>query len=505
MQNLRTTIAACLTATTVAGIALGVPTVASATTPNTLAPAASATAKHVVVIGVDGLLFDRIAPADAPNLDAMIASGYSSKTSLYADPMAPTLSGPGWATNLTGVWPDKHGVTSNSWGTGTNLSQYPDFLTRLEQANPSLSTFADVSWNPIVDGSAGTPLITSAVDDVQAAKGDADTAARAVAKVTSAGPNASFVHFDDVDEAGHASGAASQAYLDAIHEIDGYIGQIRAAVAKRSDAADWSFIVTSDHGHTDAGGHGGSTPAERSSFILKTGSGIAKQTPAVAPKNVDIAADVLHTFGIPIPGALDGRPLDAVSTDPFDTKAGALQARVDETGIPATTLGWTKSMPTGWTVDNTGMGTGGVSEWRGWSLASDVFWTGTETGQGREDNVRARGVFAVADSDEWSDKSHTGTFNSRIVSAPYTVTGKTSATLSFASHYRKEGNETASVLVSFDGGAWRNIETYTSDHIASIDTQTIAVPAGAKQMRVQWSLTNGDNNWYWAIDAPSVS
>jgi hypothetical protein len=501
MRNLRTTIAACLTATTISGLTLGTPTPTVAATAD---PHAAASSEHVVVIGVDGLLFDRIAAADAPNLDAMIGSGYSSGTTLYASPMAPTLSGPGWGTNLTGVWPDKHGVTSNSWGTGTDLARYPDFLSRLEHADPRLSTFADVSWNPIVDGSVGTPLITSAVDDIQAANSDADAAARAVSKVRHNGPNASFIHFDDVDEAGHASGAASQAYLDAIHEVDGYIGQVRAAAAKRADAADWSFVITSDHGHTDAGGHGGSTPAERSSFILKAGKGITTQTPDVAPKNVDIAADVLHTFGVPIPAELDGRPLGLVSTDPFDLKTRALQGRVDETGIPASTRGWTKSMPAGWSVDNTGMGAGGMTEWRGWSLASDAFWTGTETGQGREDNVRARGVFAVADSDEWADKSRSGTFDSRMTSAPYRVQGKSSVTLSFSSHYRKAGNETASVLVSFDGGAWKTVETYTGDRIASIDAQEIAVPAGAKKMRVQWSLTDGDDDWYWAVDAPSV-
>ncbi|MBE7162294.1 MAG: alkaline phosphatase family protein [Williamsia herbipolensis] len=488
-----------------AAVAVTVGALAAPATAATHTADATSTAEHVVVIGIDGLLYDRIGAADAPNLDAMITSGYSSKTTLYSDPMAPTLSGPGWATNLTGVWPDKHGVTSNSWVTGTDLSRFPDFLTRLERADPSLSTFADVSWNPIVDGSVGTPIITSDVDDVQAANGDADTAARAVTKLRDAGPNASFIHFDGVDEAGHASGAASQQYLDAITEVDGFIGQVRTAVAARSDAADWSFIVTSDHGHTNAGGHGGNTPAERSSFIVKTGPGIAKQTPAVAPKNVDIAADVLSTFGVPIPAALDGRPLATTSTDPFDTMASKLQARVDETGIPSSTLGWTKSMPSGWSVDDTGMGTGGMTEWRGWSLASDAFWTGTETGQGREENVRARGVFAVADSDEWSDKSRSGTFDSKIVSAPYTVSGKSTAQLSFASHYRKSGNETASVLVSFDGGSWRTIETYTADRIASIDTQSIAVPSGAKQMRVAWSLTKGDNDWYWAIDDPKVA
>lgn len=457
--------------------------------------------RHVVVIGVDGLLFDKIAPSAAPVLDSLIATGYSSKTSLYAAPMAETFSGPGWATNLTGVWPDKHKVLGNSW-TAASITPYPDFLTRLEQADPAHSTYAAVTWAPIIDGSGGPGLITTAVDRRYVSTGDADTAANAAAYLRTTGPNASFVHFDDVDHAGHSYGAASQQYLDAVAEIDGYIGQIRSAIASRPNAASesWSFIITSDHGHTDSGGHGGNSAAERASFIIKTGPGITKTTPSVAPKNVDIAADVLTSFGVPVPAILDGRALATASTDPFDGRVGSLQARVDETGIPTGTLGWSKSFPAGWTVDNSGMGTGGVTEWRGWSLTTDAFWTAAERGQQRESNVRARGVFAVADSDEWFDKTRTGTFNSLMDSQAYSVSGKSSVAVSFGSHYRKEGSETASVLVSFDGGVWRNVTTYTGDRIAAVDKYTVAVPAGASSMRVRFSLTNGNNNWYWAVD-----
>ena len=275
-------------------------------------PALAATpTKHVVVFGLDGTLFDRIAPADAPNLDALIASGYSSKTLLYTTAEAPTLSGPGWATNLTGVWPNKHLVKSNTWGTTTNLAKYPDFLTRVENSNHALTTYADVSWNPIVDGSVGTPIITSAVDTRYAATSDADAAAKAVAKMKATGPNLTFIHFDGVDAAGHASGAASQAYLNAIHVVDGYIGQVRAAIKARPTFASesWTFIVTADHGMLDTGGHGGNTTQERSSFIVEVGPGIAVSRPSVQPKNVDIAPTVLTIFGVPLPSVFDGKPI----------------------------------------------------------------------------------------------------------------------------------------------------------------------------------------------------
>ncbi|WP_436502258.1 hypothetical protein [Actinokineospora sp. HUAS TT18] len=222
---------------------------------------------------------------------------------------------------------------------------------------------------------------------------------------------------------------------------------------------------------------------------------------AIRPKNVDIAATVLSIHGVT--ASLDGQVLGTASTDPFDT--ATLNPRVDETGIPTSVLGWTKTMPSGWSIDNTGMGTGGMAEWRGWSLTNDDFWTKTQTGQQRESNVRARGVFAVADSDEWSDKATSGSFNSTIVSPSYNVTGKSSAAIRFGSHYLKEGGETATVSVSFNGGAAQNLLTYTGDAVAKLENLSVAVPAGATSMVVRWRLSNGVNNWYWAVDNPSVT
>ncbi|MFB9691087.1 alkaline phosphatase family protein [Amycolatopsis plumensis] len=466
--------------------------------------------KKVVVLGIDGLLFDKIAPADAPHLDALIASGRSSKTWLYANPMAPTMSGPGWATIATGVWPDKHKVTSNNWGTTTNFAQYPDFLTRLENANPALSTYAITDWSPLTTDSAGRAIFAGAIDkrenvddSIGVPQADAIVAGRAAAYLKDNGPDASFVYFDAVDAAGHSCGAASSCYTTAINETDKNLGKVLDAVKARATYADedWTFLVTTDHGHTDAGGHGGSTPPERSSFIIQTGPGIPAGTMAVKPKNVDIAATVLNLFGVGAP--LDGQVLGTPAADPFESVT--LNSRVDESGIPASVLGWTKSVPSGWSIDNSAMGTGGVTEWRGWSLTTDEFWTRTQPDQQRETNVRARGVFAVADSDEWSDKLVNGSFTSSLMSPRYPVTGKTKATITFGSHYLKEGAETATLAVSFDGGAFQTVLTYPGDVLAKVESVRVSVPSGAAGMVVRWRLADGSNNWYWAVDNPGVT
>ncbi|WP_133803875.1 hypothetical protein [Kribbella caucasensis] len=77
--------------------------------------------------------------------------------------------------------------------------------------------------------------------------------------------------------------------------------------------------------------------------------------------------------------------------------------------------------------------------------------------------------------------------------------------LSFTSHYRKSGAETARVLVSFDGGTPQPILTDGGDVTARIERLAVPVPAGAQTLKVTWSLASGDNDWYWAVDNPILT
>lgn len=476
---------------------------ASAGPLSAVARAAARTPK-VLVIGLDGTLLNRIKDADAPNLDALMAAGLTAPSSIYASPFAPTLSGPGWSTIITGVWPDKHNVKDNNF-TGQKFAQYPDFLTRIETAKPSLSTYAVSSWAPLTD-----TVFSSKVDtrvSTPSAEYDTGTTSRAVARLRDADPDAVFVQLDNVDHAGHSYGAAGQQYLDAIHGVDTQVGQLVAAVKGRASYPneDWLIMITADHGHTDAGGHGGSSRPERQTFMIATGAGTAPGSVRHDIKMPDVAASALAHLGIAIDPAwgLDGRPLQQPVADDFDTLRPRLGTRVDETGIGAEFLGFTHTPPAGWSVDNSAMGTGGVTEWRGWSFTTDEFWTAAQADQQRESNVRARNVFAVADGDEWNDKSVTGTFDSTLVSPAHPVTGGTTATLTYTTYYRQEAPQKGEVLVSYDGAAPVAVRTYTTDVPSRTETVALQVPAGAKTARVRFRYTGG-NNWYWVIDGVRI-
>ncbi|MCZ4126072.1 alkaline phosphatase family protein [Streptomyces sp. H39-S7] len=460
-------------------------------------PDGTKTAKSLV-IGVDGTRYDKLLKADAPNIKALAAGGMTATSNLYANPLSPTVSGPGWSTIATGVWPDKHGVKDNTFA-GSHYDAYPDMATRLETATPAASTLVAASWNPVAD-----TIFSSRTDlRIPESENDVKTASDAADYLAHGNPDSTFLHFDEVDEAGHSSGGGSQAYLDAIHQADALVRQVVNAVRSRPTYAqeNWLIVLTTDHGHTDAGGHGGNTAAERQTFVIADGSGFTPGSTRYDVKLVDIAPTVLKHEGVVINPAwgLDGKPIDEITPDAFDTRRGALQTRTDETGIPAATKGYTRQPPAGWSIDNSAMPTGGVTEWRGWSFATDEFWTAAQLGQGRETNVRARNVFAVADSDEWDDKAHgTGPFDSTLVSPVYQLHGAATAALSYASNYVVDGPQTGDVHISFDGGAPQLVKSYRSNS-NTVEHLTVQVPAGATTAQLRFRYT-GTNSAFWTVD-----
>ncbi|MFB6512538.1 alkaline phosphatase family protein [Streptomyces virginiae] len=469
--------------------------------------AAAANTDKVLVIGIDGAVLDRVKVAAAPNLNGLMAQGLTARSTLYAGPMAATSSGPGWSTIATGVWPDKHGVKDNSF-IGKNYAAHPDFLTRIENAKPALNTYAAADWEPITSTDQNGPIFSSKVDKRLSLKGDRDgyrtedpkVAAAAAAELRDQNPDAAFVYLGEIDAAGHSYGAASQQYLDTIARVDTLVGQLLTAVKNRPTYAqeNWKILVSTDHGHTDSGGHGGSTIQERGTFVIAKGPGIPAGSVRSDVRLVDVAATALAQVGVSGTG-LDGVPLNAPDDDPFDTLRPNLQVRVDETGIPAGVKGFTHTPPAGWSVDNSKMGTGGVTEWAGWAFATDEFWTQAQRDQWRELNVRSRDVFAVADSDEWDDKSHTGTFDSALVTPKWAVSGGSTRNLTFQTHYRHEAGQTAQVLVSYNGAAPTVVKTYTADAVAKAESLALQVPAGATDVQVRFRYS-GTNNWFWTVD-----
>lgn len=269
-------------------------------------PAFAAKTPKVLFIGTDGFRGDVYGTTATPNLDALVADGYLGREGWTADT---SISGTGWSSLFTGVERDKHGVYDNSFS-GKNYTAYPDVLSRIEQAAPGKNTAVALSWSPLA-----TQIPWKADQVYDSADNDANTKSKAVTWLRDPGIDVVLVDFNNPDNAGHANAYFNRdtaGYTAAIRVIDGYIGELMAAVKARPTYAneDWLIIVGTDHGGSIHHGH--NTPEDRKTLIAFSGESVPNlglEPLRLAPRQVDVAPSILAHLGLPVPAAIDGRPM----------------------------------------------------------------------------------------------------------------------------------------------------------------------------------------------------
>lgn len=258
----------------------------------------------VLVIGIDGVRPDVLAEVPTPNLDALAAEG---AFTAHARTGLPSVSGPGWSSFLTGVWPDKHGVTDNDF-TGKRYEEFPDFLTRIEQVRPQLNTFAVADWLPLMEQEDERPTLGPAIDVRHALNGselgwaeaDARSVELAVEHLGSADPDALFVYLGNPDETSHHFRSIGEEYRTAIALADAHVGLLVEAVRARATYAeeDWLILSSTDHGRRPNGGHGGDTPEERTIYYLVSGPSASRGELTDSTYIVDLPVTALAHLGI---------------------------------------------------------------------------------------------------------------------------------------------------------------------------------------------------------------
>ena len=253
--------------------------------------------RKVLIIGIDGCTPAGITSANTPNLDALMNNG---TYSLSARNTGTTISGPSWSAMLTGVWEEKHGVLDNSFS-GSNYIEYPHFFNMVKEADPNHRTVSISQWHPIND-----QIATMADVKVNSRDSSEDTKTQAILKLAEDDLTAMFVHFDDVDHAGHGSGYSTDnpKYLEAIETVDTAIGGVMKALKSRPNYIneDWIVLVSTDHGGIGTG-HGGDTDEERTIFMIVSGDEVPKLDLAKAntiPLTVDLVPTALAHLGIPV-------------------------------------------------------------------------------------------------------------------------------------------------------------------------------------------------------------
>ncbi|MEQ4205119.1 alkaline phosphatase family protein [Actinopolymorpha sp. B17G11] len=277
---------------------------------------ARARSRRVVVFGVDGVRYDTLQAAHTPRIDAIGAQGFL--TPLRVNAAGPTISGPCWSTMATGVLAPTNNIANNDMR-GHRLDEHPDFLTRVRQEIPGARTYAAANWPPLVSEAQGGPIFRGGGDLVvehpdhgieEWEVAETTVAADAVKVLGSEDITAAFVYFGSPDGIAHEFGVCPD-YTAAIERSDARIGQVLDTILARPTAAQehWTVIVATDHGHVDAGGHGGDSPEERTAWMAAYGPTVPTTAPADL-EQADVCAQVLTSLGIPLDPSweLVGRP-----------------------------------------------------------------------------------------------------------------------------------------------------------------------------------------------------
>lgn len=259
---------------------------------------------RVLLIGIDGCRPDALLAANAPHLHGLIKEGAFSDQARTGEF---TVSAPGWASMLTGVWHPKHGVRDNKFE-GAAFDRYPHFFRRLKQVRPKAYTVSLTHWPGIA-----THIVRDA-DVSTLFPADARIADMALRVLRERDPDVLFVHFDEVDGAGHKHGFHPKVphYVKAIEQTDDYIGRLLRAVRARKGYAteDWLILVSTDHGGSEKS-HGQNIPEHRTIFVIVSGANAARGRITPPPGVVDVAATALVHLGIPLDPKwdLDGKPV----------------------------------------------------------------------------------------------------------------------------------------------------------------------------------------------------
>ena len=259
--------------------------------------------KKVLIIGIDGCRPDALKQAKTPHLDALSQSGAYSYTTQSAEK---TSSGPCWSSMLTGVWPAKHNVQSNRFER-PQLDKFPHFFRHLKSVHSKAVTASIVYWEPINEH------IIRETDHAAQLKTEAAVADAAVKLFSEDDLDAVFLHFDEVDGAGHRSGfhPKNPEYIAKIEHVDMQVGKVLTAMKARKNYAQekWLIIVSTDHGGSERS-HGKNIPSHRTIFLIVSGAGVQPGEIQGKTHIVDVAVTALEHLDVPLDKKwqLDGRP-----------------------------------------------------------------------------------------------------------------------------------------------------------------------------------------------------
>ena len=268
--------------------------------------------ERVVIFGVDGA-GGYFGECDTPNFDRIFSEGNVNYNGMSE---YPTVSAQNWGSMLLGVTPQTHGMNNTHAGAIPHLGvKYPSVFKTYSQRHKDATFFSAVDWSPInygivengIKGMTKKYAKTMVKDKNDEVSVDRKVAELAVERLEKYDDTITFLHFDNVDHAGHVAGYGSESYEKAVQEVDKCLGLVYDAYAKKGRIESTLFICVTDHGHSLTGGHGGETPTEKA-ITLAVAGGKGNIIKGSCEKFVahDLASIVLYALGEEQPSHYEG-------------------------------------------------------------------------------------------------------------------------------------------------------------------------------------------------------
>jgi hypothetical protein len=248
--------------------------------------------EEIVMVIVDGLRED--VARSLPTFERVSEDG----SWLTAQTSQPSLSLPGWTLLTSGAPPEISGVTTN-WYEGP--VPVDSLFTSAERAGVTTAIVGHSAWQQLY-GDVVTEGWFGATDD---GASDEETGQQAIEIMRRLHPELLVVHLPDVDNIGHQLGVGRE-YREAAKRADAVIARVLEEAG--SDA---TVILTSDHGHIDAGGHGGSEALVTTTPLVAAGPGtVIGATGSVS--QADVAPTIAALLGLSRPTHATSPPLVAL-------------------------------------------------------------------------------------------------------------------------------------------------------------------------------------------------
>ncbi|MFQ6126851.1 MAG: alkaline phosphatase family protein [Candidatus Heimdallarchaeota archaeon] len=265
---------------------------------------------YVVIVVIDGARPDIVGEAETPNIDWIKENG---TWFTNARCFTPSFSDPGDTSIGTGAKPSVAGVAFNNQELNGDIG-IDNIFKIVKETGETTSFTGSKSWlNLYGDWFNNYKVIGEGTREMDSVVGD-----YAVELIEQYNPKLLMVHLDDTDMAGHEYGAASDEYQQQIEGTDAEIGKIIEAIDNLGNLKETLFIITSDHGMRDEGGHGGWE--EEALHILLTMRGPYIKHLEINEETLQnqIAATVSFFLGYRLPSGLTG----GILFDIFDVDEG---------------------------------------------------------------------------------------------------------------------------------------------------------------------------------------